>query len=178
MMKWRDLKIGWRLLIKQPAHSLIVLGGLSLSFATCFLLLGYAKYSFDYDSHIPDADKIFLVKHRVNAFSRPVWVNFLPSGLKDAMATSGVPHDFVIFWNGVQKIVAKDNAPEPVNVALVSTNFSQVFAVKTLQGDLTATLSKPDAIAITARTAARLFGTQRVLGNAVRFDEGVAKPPQ
>lgn len=170
MMKWRDLKIGWRLLIKEPAHSLIVIIGLSVSFAACFLLLGYAKYSFDYDSHIPDADRVFLVKHRLNAFSRPVWVDFLTGGQKDAMATSGVPHDFVMFWSGRQMLVTKKNVPEPVNVALVSANFSQIFAVKALQGDLTATLSKPDAIAITVRTATRLFGSQKVLGDVIKID--------
>lgn len=170
MMKWRDLKIGWRLLIKEPAHSLIVIVGLSLSFAACFLLLGYAKYSYDYDSHIPDADRIFLVKHRVNAFSRPVWVDFLPPGLKDAMAASGVPHSFVNFANGRQMLVTSKNVPSPVNVALVSDNFNQVFAVKSLQGDLTATLSKPDAIAITVRTATRLFGSQKVLGDVVKIN--------
>ena len=54
-MKLRDFRIGWRLLVQEPAYSAVVVLGLSVGFAACFLLLGFVRYSFSYDAQVPDA---------------------------------------------------------------------------------------------------------------------------
>ena len=91
-MKIRDLKIAWRILLKQPAQTFIVFLGLSVSFCVCFLLLGYAKYSFEYDAHVPDAKRIFLVKYRLNVLANPTWVDFSVWPLEEKLGQSGLPH--------------------------------------------------------------------------------------
>ena len=152
-MKIRDLKIAWRILLKQPTHSLIVFLGLSVSFGVCFLLLGYAKFSFEYNAHIADADRIFLVKHKVNVFSRPVWVDFGQMRLNEAIGSSGIPHTIISLSSNTQTAETSAKVSQSLNVVSVSSSFPDSFAVKTLQGDLAATLAKPDAIAVTAATA-------------------------
>jgi putative ABC transport system permease protein len=170
-MKIRDLKIAWRIFLKQPAHSLIVFLGLSVSFCVCFLLLGYAKFSFEYNAHIADADRIFLVKHRVNVFSRPVWVDFRAIRLDETIGTSGIPHTIISLWSNKQTAETSTKISKSLNVVSVSSSFPESFAVKTLQGDLAATLAKPDAIAVTAATAEKLFNTQKVLGSTLKIAE-------
>lgn len=170
MMKWRDLKIGWRLLIKEPAHSLMIILGLSLSFSACFLLLGYAKYSFDYDSHIPNAERLFLVKHRVHAFARPVWVSIPFMKFKESMGNSGIPNQVVSVSKASMSVLTATNKSFAINTAAVSNNFPDNFAVKTVQGNLAKTLAKPDEIALTVKTASKLFGTQKALGNTLQID--------
>ena len=49
-MNFRDFKIGWRLLIKEPSYSAIVILGLSIGFAVCFLLLGLVRYQTNFDT--------------------------------------------------------------------------------------------------------------------------------
>lgn len=39
MINLRDFRIGWRLLIGEPIYSVVVIAGLTLSLAACFLLL-------------------------------------------------------------------------------------------------------------------------------------------
>ena len=169
-MKKRDLKIAWRILLKQPAHSLIVFLGLSLSFCVCFLLLGYAKYSFEYDTHVPDAERIFLVKHRLNVIGYPAWVDFSVWPLRESLEQSGIPHKFSSV-NILSRSVFVDSAlPHQMSVAYADVNFPKMFAIRTLQGDLQAALSKPDALVLTAKTALTLFGSKAALGSRLSME--------
>lgn len=170
-MNIRDLKIAWRILLKQPAHSLIVFLGLGVSFCVCFLLLGYARFSFEYNAHVADADRIFLVKHRVNAFSRPVWVDFSAVRLNESIGSSGIPHTIISLTSNKQTAETNTKISQSLNLVSVSSSFPDSFALKTLQGDLAATLAKPDAIAVTATTAEKLFNTQKVLGSTLKITE-------
>jgi hypothetical protein len=52
-MKLRDFRIGWRMLVQEPVYSAVVVLGLSVGFAACFLLLGFVRYSFTYDADVP-----------------------------------------------------------------------------------------------------------------------------
>ena len=168
-MKIRDLKIAWRILLKQPAHSLIVFFGLSVSFCVCFLLLGYAKFSFEYDAHVPDAKRIFLVKHRLNLLANPDWVDFNVWPLEEQLGQSGLPHSLAFVELKKQSVSVNPRVVFEIVIADVNENFPRMFAVKALQGDLQATLTKPDAIALTAKTAARLFGSNTALGNRLEI---------
>jgi putative ABC transport system permease protein len=169
-MKIRDLKIAWRILLKQPVHSLIVFLGLSVSFCVCFLLLGYARFSFEYDAHVPDAKRIFLVKHRLNVLANPKWLDFSVWPLEEKLGQSGLPHSLASV-NLVSRSVSVDaRSAYKLVIAAVNENFSKMFAVKALQGDLQATLARPDAIALTAKTAGRLFGAKAALGSRVEIE--------
>ncbi|MBC3875693.1 ABC transporter permease [Undibacterium flavidum] len=169
-MKIRDLKIAWRILLKQPAHSLIVFLGLSVSFCVCFLLLGYAKYSFEYDTHVPDAKRIFLVKHKLNVIGNPAWVDFSVVPLKESLGQSGIPHQLTFIDLKSRNVTTGADIKHEVLIASVDANFPDMFAVKALQGDLKLTLTKPDAMAISVKTAATLFGTKNAIGSRLQMD--------
>ncbi|MBC3875692.1 ABC transporter permease [Undibacterium flavidum] len=169
-MKIRDLKIAWRILLKQPAHSLIVFLGLSVSFGVCFLLLGYAKYSFEYDGHVPDAKRIFLVKHRLNVIAYPAWIDFNVWPLKQSLGQSGIPHTLTFVDIDTLSVSTASGSTSKILVATADSNFPNMFAVKALQGDLLATLARPDAVALTAEIASRLFGSKSPLGNRVDIE--------
>ncbi len=168
MISQRGLKIGWRLFRKDIVNSSLLLFSLSLSFALCFLLFGYAQYSYGYDAHIPNAERIFLVKHRVNAFDRPIWVDFSPIKIADALERSGIPYRLAYFQNVPTSVAAKSRSVLQLNVANVSANFSQVFMLTAQSGSIEATLSQPGKIALTRKAAVRLFGTDQVLGQTVQ----------
>ena len=123
-MKIKDLKIAWRILLRQPVHSLIVFLGLSVSFCVCFLLLGYARFSFEYDAHVPDAKRIFLVKHRLNVLANPTWVDFSVWPLEEKLGQSGLPHSLA-------------------SVNLVSRSVSVTFSSKQSPSSTPQTPTKP-----------------------------------
>ncbi len=170
-MKIRDLKIAWRILLKQPTHSLIVFLGLSVSFCVCFLLLGYAKYSFEYDAHVPDAERIFLVKHRLNVLGYPAWVDFNDWPLKASLSQSGIPHRLSFVGVDSPSMSVDSRLTHKTLLAHVDANFPNMFGIQTLHGDLQVTLAKPDAIALTVKTAAKFFGAKTALGSRLFIDD-------
>jgi putative ABC transport system permease protein len=180
-----DLRIGWRLLIKEPVWSGVVIAGLSIGFATCFLLLGYVRYSYSYDGHIPEADRIYLVKTRFHFPGVPdQWFTQAPLALRDAADKSGVPVAATMFA-AMDQPLKIDNRVVTVPVSFVDNNFAEVFGVQALEGDLPSTLKRPDALAITTETATKLFGragsalgrTVNIYGQLYTVTALLATPP-
>jgi hypothetical protein len=57
----------------------------------------------------------------------------------------------------------------PVRGLTVLPGFTKMMAIEALQGDLEATLARPEQIALTEAGAMRLFGTTHVLGQTVKL---------
>ena len=72
-MNVRDFRVGWRLLLQEPAYSGAAIAGLAVGFAVCILLLGFVRYCFTYNAHLQNSEHIFVVKERRNMLPRPEW---------------------------------------------------------------------------------------------------------
>ena len=55
------MKIGWRNLVKQKMYSLIKVGGLAVSIASCLLIALFINQELSYDLHYPNGDLIYRV---------------------------------------------------------------------------------------------------------------------
>src|SRR4051812_32914905 len=90
-MKTRDFLIGWRTLVREPAYSLVVVLGLGVGFATALLLLGFVRYSWQYNAQVPDADHVYVIKQRFNVDPKAPWFDQSPLFLRAVAAnTPGV----------------------------------------------------------------------------------------
>ncbi|QBE63667.1 ABC transporter permease [Pseudoduganella lutea] len=157
-MTLRDFRIGWRLLLREPGFSLVTLVGLALAFTTCFLLLGYVRYSFSYDSHVPDAARVLQMKQRINWFPRPDWDARSMLPLRQVAQDSGLVEQASIAVRLREPLRAGEHLHE-VALLAVDPAFGGIFGIVPLAGDLGAALTRPDALAVTRETARRLFGT-------------------
>jgi cell division protein FtsX len=162
----RDFRIGWRLLLQHPAYSLVVTGGLAIGFAACFLLFGYVAFCLNYNSTIPDNDRLVLVKQRINIFPRPEWeaIAFLP--LRDVALASGMVAQASIAKQ-IDVPLRVGSELRAVNLQIVDAAFQSMFAVAALEGDLSAALTQADGLALTVSGARKLFGGDTVLGRTV-----------
>jgi putative ABC transport system permease protein len=167
MITLRDFRIGWRLLLREPGFSLVTVLGLALACAACFLLLGYVRYCFTYDSHVPDAARVVQVKQRINFFPRPEWDTRAMLPLARAALDSGLAEQASIAVALRQPVRAGGHLHE-VTLLAVDPAFAGIFGIAPLAGDLAAALSRPEAFAVTRTTARRLFGTEAVLGRTVQ----------
>jgi hypothetical protein len=77
-MKAQDFRIGLRLLLKDPAYSLVAVLGLAVGLAVFLLLLGFARYCWQYNSQVPDADDVYIVKQRNNLELGTPWYDQAP----------------------------------------------------------------------------------------------------
>jgi len=169
-MKARDFRIGWRLLLKEPGYSAAVICGLTMGFAVCFLLLSFAHSSFRFDAQVPDNDRIYMLKRKVNTDDNPRWWEFMPISLRNAALQSGLDLKATVVWKSPVK-VRTGGIVRNYLMRAVDPSFQEIFGTKPLQGDLQKALTRPDAIALTESTAGQLFGDSYSLGKTVQIGD-------
>ena len=167
-MKIPDYRVGWRLFISKPVGSPLMLLSLSVGFSVCFLLLIFVWYSLGFDSDIPDANRIFLVKDRFNIEPTPAWRDRAPFPIADVAQKSGMVEAAVAVVSRPALPFRVNDQVSQVDLLIVQPSFTTVFAVNAVQGDLAGTLTHPDQIALTVSTAIKLFGKPDVKGKTVQ----------
>ncbi len=166
-MKLKDFRVGLRILAKDPVYSLVSILGLGVGLGVCLLLLGYARYCWQYNAHVPDADHVYIVKQRDNLALGTPWYEQAPLLLlAAARAAPGVTSaSGYVGWAPLT--VEVNGQLHKLGSLTALPGFAEMMGLQTIKGDLNKALSRPDGIAITENTAIRLFGTSDVLGRTV-----------
>ena len=164
----RDFRIGWRQLLQEPGYSAVTVLGLAVACAACFLLLGFVAWCLNYNSHVPDGERVYVVKQRINYFPRPDWNTRAALMLRDAALRSGMVEQASTAAQILQSVRSGEHLHEARLYAVDST-FGAMFGIEPLAGDLQAALTRPDGLAVTRETALRLLGQPEVLGKTVHI---------
>jgi len=164
----RDFRIGWRLLVKEPAFSAVVILGLAVGFCACFLLLGYVNHSLSYDRHVPEREQVYRLMSRwnISAVGRG-WDNNTSLPSRDAAIASGVPLQATAFLRRDIDVRIGSHV-QSITMAAVDPDFNAIFQPKPLAGDLAAALARPDTLALSREAAVKLFGTPDAVGKTVQ----------
>jgi len=165
----RDFRIGWRLLLRQPFHSVVEILGLATGFAICFLLLGFVRYSFSYDSDVPERERVFVIKHRLNFIPQPQWMEYTPFALRGVALQSGLPLEVSVWWPR-DTTLQWQGRQQVLQVTAVDPAFQAITGLRAVEGDLRQALTQPDGLALTRQTARRLFGDTPALGRTIEIN--------
>ena len=170
-MRLRDFRIGWRLLLQERAYSAVTIFGLAAGLAACFLLLAYVRLSYSYDSHVPQAERVFMVKTKINSPSVAGWYENSPLPLLDVAERSGLVDAAAVALEG--KVTMRQGAAiSLMDFMLFSPGMPKVLELRALHGDLSATLLRPDAVALTESKARQLFGSaSAALGKQLTLEQ-------
>ncbi|GJI96875.1 cell division protein FtsX [Duganella caerulea] len=168
-MKPSDFRIGWRLLLRHPLQSAVEILGLATGFAVCFLLLGFVAYSFSYDNDVPQRERVFVIKHRLNFIPQPQWMEYTPFALREVALRSGLQLEVSAWWPR-QATLQLQGRTQELDVTAVDPAFQSISGLSALEGDLHAALTRPDGLAVTRQTALRLFGTTQALGRTIEIN--------
>lgn len=166
-MQLRDFRIGWRTLIQEPAYSLVVVMGLGIGVAACLLLLGFVRYSWQYNAQVPEVGHVYVVKQRYNIDPVAPWFDQAPYILRDAaLKAPGVASASGFeYWNPAS--IRFDDHVRKLQGITVLPGFVDMLGVQVLEGDLKAVLEQPEGLAMTAEAALQNFGTAHALGRTV-----------
>jgi hypothetical protein len=173
-MKLKDFRVGWRTLVQEPFYSLIVIGGLSIGLAAAMLLLAFVRYSFEYNSHVPDVERVYVVKQRSNIDPTRSWFDVGPVLLRNAAlqapgvqaATGYVP----IRPQGSRFALKVDGQLHEVAALVTLPGFAEVLGLQAGQGDLAQALEQPEGLVLSEGAAQRLFGSEAALGRTVHAE--------
>lgn len=166
-MKLQDFRVGLRILAKDPVYSLVSVLGLGVGLGVCLLLLGYARYCWQYNAHVPDADNVYIVKYRDNLQLGTPWYDQAPLLLLAAARTAPGVTNASGYVGWLPLTVEVNGELRKLGSVTVLPGFAEMMGLRAIKGDLNEALSRPDAIAITENTAIRLFGTSDVLGRTL-----------
>jgi putative ABC transport system permease protein len=170
-MNLRDFRVGWRLLAKEPAYSSVVVTGLAVGIAACFLLLGLVRHSFSYERQVPQREQVYQLMERWNLdVMGNEW--FMGSSMpsREAARHSGQPVLATAFHTRDVDVRAGSQLVS-LGMAMVDPDFEKIFQPQVLAGDLHTALTRPDAVALTRESAIRLFGTADAVGKTLQSDK-------
>lgn len=166
-----DFRIGWRTLIQQPAYTLTVILTLSVGLAASLLLLGFVRYSLEYDKHVPAVEQVHVVKHHFNVESSSPLFDVAPMFLREiALKTPGVVDatSYIPARPEITPLTVRANGHlMTVRGLIVLPGFPSLLGIRALRGDLASALERPDRFVITQSAALRLFGTADALGRTL-----------
>ena len=155
------LKVAVRNLLKYKVQSLISIVGLAIGLATFALSSIWLKYEMTYDTHWPDAERIYQVgawrENELEKFSRNTSFLLAPQLKKDFPE---IEASCAIF-----QIMTQENGID-INLLKADSTYTQLFPITILQGN-NQFLYSPNLAGITESGAIRLFGTTDVLGKTI-----------
>ncbi|BDT59861.1 ABC transporter permease [Massilia varians] len=164
----RDFRIGWRLLVKEPAYSAVVVLGLAVGFAACFLLLGYVAHSLSYDRHVPQREQVYRLMQKWNTASASGhWSDTSSLPARDAVVASGAPVLASAFIES-DIDVRVGGQVQTISLTVVDPDFRRIINPPVAAGNLAEALARPDALALSRETATRLFGRDDAVGKTVQ----------
>ncbi|HEX8442808.1 MAG TPA: ABC transporter permease [Allosphingosinicella sp.] len=173
---WRNnLLLAVRLLARHRIYSAINIGGLALGLAACLLILGYIRYERNYDSWLPDHERVYQVQTTIRPPGQPV-VRLQASSYALYERLGDFPQIEAATSVAAGKTVT-DHGGRPMflDATTVDSAFFDVFALPFAQGSAAEALPDLNSIVVTESDAMRLFGRADVLGKTLSLGAGEGK---
>lgn len=165
------LKIAWRSLWKNKAYSALNIFGLAIGITCASLILLWVEDEVNFDSVFPKQDTVYYLPTNQNYegkwrtfYSTPGPLaadlkNEIPEIIRSARTSSGN----LLFTEGENGINRSGRYADP--------DFLEVFSLQFVEGSIKNALNRPDAIILTEKTAADLFGQHtKVLNKVLRVN--------
>lgn len=140
--------------------------GLAVGIAAFLLLAGFARYSWTYNAHVPDARHVYVVNHRLNIEAGRRWWDKAPMSLREAARAIPGVTDVTAYVAWFPLNIEVEGQLHKMKSLTVLPGFSEMLGLQAIKGDLASALTRPDAFALTESAAMRLFGTTDVVGRA------------
>ncbi len=156
-----------RVLMRNKLHSAINVFGLTTGITFALLIGTFVRSELHVNTGLADVDRLFLIESEfTDIIENNVW--FAPAPLAGRVAEQypQLVSSYYRFWDR-QVTVSKGDKHFRVQTMIGDSTFLQMFGFPLLAGDAASALSKPNTIAITARTALQYFDRTEVVGETL-----------
>ncbi len=171
------LKIALRNLRKNKTFSFINVFGLALGLACCLLIASFVYNELSYDKYPEKADQIYRVQLNVTGNGTiETYTNVdiaVGAGMKNAYPEI---QDYTRLFTLRESFVKYNNKEfKEANIAVVDSNFLQVFSIPYLAGDAKTALNEPNSMVITKAFASKYFGSENPIGKQLTMGNSMFK---
>lgn len=172
-----NLKIALRNLWKYKGYTAINIFGLSIGLASCLLIFIFVRYETSYDKDYPNSDRIYRI---VTQWNYADGNEFHSQGVAMPLAPA-MRADFSQFEkvaaiqqsDGIIKVRSQNGKPEiktSEEVYYAEPYFFEIFQYSWLSGNPKQSLTEPNSVVLTEKTANAYFGSwKNALGKSINF---------
>ncbi len=159
----KNLRVGWRQFAADPGYTAVVVGGLAVAIACCFLVAQIVFNEVLPDLEVPDPGQVVTLE-----FHQDIWREQAPFALAGALRQANAPASAIArSLDGNSLAVHAGTRTVRLGFVFADADIVDIFGLKSSAGDLRAALTRPDAIALTAPAARKLFPDGDALGKTV-----------
>ena len=161
-------------IIRRDSLTLITnITGLSLGLAASILLTVFIQFELSFDRHFTHADRIY----RMNT----IWIRSegtMETAINTRKAYSEIPEKIAGIESAIQlyrgfnrEVLEGENRHKEVNLLYSDPDFLKIFDLKMVAGSAESSLSEPNTVVLTEKTAIRIFGKLSAVGQSLTMDE-------
>jgi putative ABC transport system permease protein len=166
------LKVAWRNLVRNKAHTLINIAGLSVGLACSLLILLWVQSELSVDAFHKNGPRLFTVYDRFYSGHKPI-ATYNTSGPLAAELKKDIPeieYASGFGFNGQHVFKVGDKILK-LEGNSADADFFKMFSYQLLQGNARSALNTPSAIAVSRKMAEDFFGSpQNAIGKTIRYD--------
>jgi putative ABC transport system permease protein len=164
------LKTSLRNLRQQRSYGLINILGLAAGMGCALVIFLHVAFESGYDRRIPDTNRVFRITMEYrqgergghSAYSLP-----LPAFEDEVPGIESLARVFSYSWKEKTLIQNGKNVFYEDRVFLADPSFLDIFGVSITAGNTLSPLSDPGSIVISAKSAAKYFGTENPVGKVL-----------
>src|SRR5688572_3927480 len=166
-------KIAWRNIMRHKGYAAINILGLAIGIAACLLILQYVSFELSYEKFQVNKDRIYRVQQ--DRYDKGKLSNQWAAGayavgnsFKDAIPEI---EDYVKILPRGELVTEVNNQPLKIeNGFFASESFFKIFTYPLIEGNAKTALKDPFTIAISEKTAKKIFGSTNCIGKTIRLN--------
>jgi len=165
----KDLRVGWRQFIADPGYTAVIMLGLSVAIACCYLVAQVVFNEVLPDPDVPDPAHVVNIEFRGNIPGQQEdWFDQAPFVFGTTLRQAGAPVSAISrSLDGEDFLVHAGARSARLGLEFADPDLIDIFGLRASAGDVRAALARPDAIALTEASAHGLFPDGDALGKTV-----------
>jgi len=167
-----NFKIALRNLWKNKGFTLINVGGLAIGLACCLMLLLYVNYEWSYDKQYKNLKNIYIARLNLKFNGEIATTYAIPYKLAAEVLREvpGVKNAARFSMYHGAKLFSHDENKFKLISAYVDKSLTEILGFHFKYGNPATALNEPGSIVLTTSTARKLFGTENVVGQSIKWD--------
>ena len=161
------IKSIFRKINKEKLHAFIKMLGLALGIASCLLIFLFVQNELKYDTFHKNSDKIYRVLAGDKEMKTKIPIH--PAIMLPAMQEQlpEIKEGIRVEMHYTNELITVGKDQYLTDLALVDSNFFNVFSFNMIKGNPVKALSKPGAVILTSTVAKKYFGDVDPIGKKI-----------